>query len=120
MTMKRTLILSALFLTTLAAHAADPAASLYLKPKDIDHVALELEPDSNPQLRIFFSSSKLGETQKVVENNLSKPISLYMNDTLIVEPTLSAPLKSKIRYLTLTFNDFDMAAQVARGLVVTE
>lgn len=119
--MKHLLILTCLFLPLLAAHGADPvASSLHFKPQDIERVVIELESNGKPQVRVYLDKSRLGETQTVVENNLNKPVAIYMNDTLVVEPTLKEPLKAKIRYLTFTFNDFDTAAQVARGFVVTE
>ncbi|TDU64312.1 hypothetical protein EI77_04200 [Prosthecobacter fusiformis] len=115
--MKKYLLLTLVSLILTSSQGAEPGGSLYLKPKDVDHVEIELEYDSNPQLRVYFTSAKLSETQTVVENNLNKPISIFMNDTLIVAPTLKEPLKSKIRYLTLTFTDFETTAQVARGFV---
>lgn len=116
--MKPFLILSVLSLLTLTVSGAD-APSLHLKPKDIERLELRLAPDSKPQVRVYILGSKLGETQEVVQNNLGTPIFIYMNDTLVVKPTLKEPLQAKIHYLTLTFADFDSAAQVARGFVPT-
>lgn len=119
--MKRLLFpaLLSLSLALTPALQADPSTELHLKPADIERLIIELENDSKPQVRVFFSKDKLSETQTLIEKNLGKPISIYMNETLIAEPTLKEPLKAKIRYLTLTFNDFATASQVARGLVPT-
>lgn len=119
--MKRLLLpaLLSFSLVFTTALRADPSTELHLKPNDIERIIIELENDSKPQVRVFFSKDKLSETQSLIENNLNRPISIYMNEALIVEPTLKEPLKAKIRYLTLTFNDFATASQVARGLVPT-
>lgn len=118
----RRFLLPALALLSLActsALRADPASELHLKPADIERLIIELENDSKPQVRVFFTKAKLSETQGLIESHLNQPISIFMNDQLIVEPTLKEPLKAKIRYLTLTFDDFATASQVARGLVPT-
>lgn len=107
-------------LILLVITCATQAAELHLKPADIERLELRLTYETKPQVRVYFQGGKLEEVQDVVESNLGKPISIYMNESLIVEPTLKEPLKAKLQYLTLTFADFATAAQVARGFVPTK
>ena len=116
--MKYNLFLTLPFIAFLAVcHAEQNPASIHLKNGDVRFVELQLKPDSLPKLSIFFTNQKLLEIQTLITKNLGQPVSIFMNDTLVVAPRIKEPLIYKNRFLSLKFPDFDSASQAARLLI---